>query len=128
MSLASVLQTAYSGMSAASAAVDAVSLNMANSLTHEYQAVHPLYATQPQEMGVEVAGYVTDTSAGPLVATSGDADPDADNGVVERSNTDVGDELVQLILASDAFEANVQVFDTADDLLVDLVHLRRQRW
>ena len=41
MSLASVLQSAHSGMSAASVAVDAVSLNMANSLTNRYKSFIP---------------------------------------------------------------------------------------
>ncbi len=125
MSLASVLQSAHSGMSAAAAAVDAVSLNMANSLTNRYKAVHPVFVTETAGQGVQVAGFVTDNSAGPLVVSTSDGGGDAASGVVELSNTDVGEELVQMILAADQFMANASVFETADDLLVELIQMRR---
>ena len=127
MSLASVLQSAHSGMSAAAAAVDAVSLNMANSLTKGYKAVHPVFVTETAGQGVQVAGFVTDNSAGPLVVSTSDGGGDA-SGLVELSNTDVGEELVQMILAADQFMANASVFETADDLLVDLIQMRREHW
>ena len=138
MSLGSVLQTAHSGMSAAAVAVDTVSHNLANSRTNGYKASRPVYATQATSshgggnplqigMGVQVTGFVTDNSQGPLVVSPGENGESAD-GITELSNTDVGVELVELILAEEQFLANASVFDTADDLLVDLIHLRRDRW
>ena len=46
-------------------------------------------------------------------------------GAVELSNTDIGDEIVELTLASTHFSANVEVFRTADSLLDELMHIRR---
>jgi flagellar hook protein FlgE len=139
MSLSSVLQTAYSGVSAATVAVDAVSQNMANSRTNGYKSIRPVYATQTTSsrgggnplhigMGVQVTGFVTDNSQGPLVVSSnllGGDDGDSADTLIELSNTDVGAELVELILASGQFSANANVFDTAGDLLDELINLGR---
>jgi len=147
MSLVSVFQTARSGLSAASVMVDAVSHNIANSQTNGYKASRPVYATQGTSahsggspfgigMGVQVTGFVTDYSQGPLVASSvqadweengwtGDGESWVGRGVVELSNTDVGESLVDLILSSEQFLANVSLTDTADIMLGELVDLGR---
>jgi flagellar basal body rod protein FlgC len=124
MSLASVLNTARSGMSAAVTSVEAVSHNLANSRTNGYKAVHPVFAEQRATggtlqigTGVEVTGIAVDNSPGPLVATS--------DGVVELSNTDIGTEMVNLILAKDQFMSNATVFDTAAGMLDVLFNLQR---
>lgn len=46
-------------------------------------------------------------------------------GAVELSNTDIGQGLVDLLLASTQFRANVQVLSTAGDLLDELANLGR---
>jgi flagellar basal body rod protein FlgG len=148
MSLASVFQTARSGLSAAVARVESVSHNIANSQTNGYKAREPVYATQGTSthgrenslqvgLGVQVAGYATDDSQGPLVASSV-ADRWGENGwvdgseswvgdgVIELSNTDVGDELVALILAEGLLLASASVIDTADSLLGELAYLERR--
>jgi len=144
MSLASVFQTARSGMSAATAMVDAVSHNLANSRTNGYKASRPVYATQGTSshgresslrvgMGVQVVGFVTDYSQGPLVVSRAEAgwgdegESWVGDGLVELSNTDVGESLVDLILASEQFLANANVLDTAGGLLDELVYLGRGR-
>jgi flagellar hook protein FlgE len=131
MSLASVLQTALSGMSAASVSVETVSHNLANMRTNGFKASRPIFATQspathtsdgnPLQVGtgVQVVGFAVDNSQGPLVA-----DPDGE-GVIELSNTDVGEELVELILAENQFAANAVVFGTANSLLDELIHVSR---
>jgi flagellar basal-body rod protein FlgC len=118
MSLASVLHTALSGMSAATVSLEAVSHNLANARTDGYKAIRPVFAEQVFGMGVTVTGFTTDNSPGPLV-------PDGD-GVVELSNVDYGEELVELILAEDHFQANAVVFDTAGDMLDVLLGLGRR--
>lgn len=139
MSLSSVLQTARSGMSAATVAVDAVSQNIANSQTNGYKAIRPVYATQATSsrgsgnplnigLGVQVAGFVTDNSQGSFVVSPSADGGESDVDLIELSNTDVGEELIELILASELFSANANVFETADDLLDELIHLRRDRW
>jgi flagellar hook protein FlgE len=150
MSLASVLQTALSGMSAAGFAIEVASNNLANARTNDFKSSRPVFATQsvrtlragsapnatggganPVQIGtgVNVAGVATDYSQGPLVI---DANPSNDGstspvpGTVELSNTDVGRNLVDLFLASNSFRANGIVFTAADSLLDELTYLRRQ--
>ena len=126
MSLASVLQTAHSGMAAAITSVEAVSHNLANSRTNRYKAIRPVFAEQTPSSrstlqigtGVQVTGFTTDHSQGPLVATS--------DGVVELSNTDVGEEIVELIMAENQFMASAKVFNTATEMLDVLLNLGRR--
>ena len=126
MSLASVLQTAHSGMSAAITSVEAVSLNLANSRTNGYKAIRPVFTEQLASSrgtlqigtGVQLAGFTTDNSQGPLVTTS--------DGAVELSNTDVGEEIVELIMAEDQFMASSIVFNTATEMLDVLLNLGRR--
>ncbi len=126
MSLASVLQTAHSGMAAAITSVEAVSHNLANSRTNGYKALRPVFAEQlPSSRGtsqigtgVQVTGFTTDDSQGPLATTS--------DGAVELSNTDVGEEIVELIMAENQFMANAIVFDTATEMLDVLLNLGRR--
>ncbi len=127
MSLASVLQTAHSGMAAAITSVEAVSHNLANSRTNGYKAIRPVFAEQTPSSrstlqigtGVQVTGFTTDHSQGPLVTTS--------DGAVELSNTDVGQEIVELIMAEDQFQANAIVFNTATEMLDVMLNLGRRR-
>ena len=126
MSLASVLQTAHSGMAAAVTSVEAVSHNLANSRTNGYKAIRPVFADQTASSGgrlqigtgVQVTGFTTDHSQGPLVTTS--------DGVVELSNTDVGEEIIELIMAEDQFQANAIVFNTATEMLDVMLNLGRR--
>jgi flagellar hook protein FlgE len=46
-------------------------------------------------------------------------------GATELSNTDIGQSIVDLVMASQHFRSNVAVLSTADDLLGELNHLRR---
>jgi flagellar hook protein FlgE len=46
-------------------------------------------------------------------------------GALERSNVDVGDELVQMIISQRAFQANSKIVSTADTLLGELINLKR---
>lgn len=157
MSLISVLQTAHTGLTAALVEVNAVSHNLSNSRTNGYKTIRPVNVTQPPGergaaiecgTGARVAGFTVDYTPGPLIAASRFTERDEirfedeawdtelptaieeqliDEGVIELSNTDVGEELVELILAEQQFLANANVFETADELLDELVHLKRRR-
>ena len=48
-------------------------------------------------------------------------------GATELSNADIGQNLIDLFMASDYFRANLAVLRTADSLLDELVELRRPR-
>ena len=139
MSLASVLQTASSGMSAASLTVNVVSNNLANARTNGFKASRTSFATQtPQTFdagsapdassggtnpaqignGVRSGGIVTDNSQGSIVlSNTGEA--------IELSNTDVGQNLIDLALASQQFRVSTALFRTANSLLDELVDLTR---
>jgi flagellar hook protein FlgE len=149
MSLASVLQTATSGMSGAVVTLEAASNNLANSRTNGFKQSRPIFATQPVNTlgpgsgpsatnggtnpveigtGVSVVGIATDYSQGPLVVSSNSSDDTSTSpvpGTVELANTDVARNLVDLLLSSNSFRANAAVFGTADHLLDELTNLRR---
>lgn len=157
MPLVSVLQTAHTGLTAAVVEVNAVSHNIANSRTNGYKVVRPVNVTQPPGergaaiqigTGVRVAGLEVGTSAGPFVVDKDHGEREElrfedqawdgelpwaieqqleDEGVIQLSNTDLGEELVAMILAEEEFLANANVFEAADELLGDLVHLKRGR-
>jgi flagellar hook protein FlgE len=95
MSLGSVLQTAVSGMLAATTSVRVASNNVANARTLGFKASRPQFATQPFStlrlgsppnarngganpaqigIGVMVAGFATDFSQGAIVASSNPLD------------------------------------------------------
>lgn len=62
----------------------------------------------------------------PQIVTPGSAGAaDVVDGALERSNTDLGRELIDLTLAGNLFRANLAVFYTADTLLDDLYRLTR---
>lgn len=46
-------------------------------------------------------------------------------GALEQSNVDVGDELVRMIIAQRTFQANSKIVSTADNLLGELINLKR---
>jgi flagellar hook protein FlgE len=46
-------------------------------------------------------------------------------GALEQSNVDVGDELVRMIIAQRSFQANSKIVSTADNLLGELINLKR---
>jgi flagellar hook protein FlgE len=151
MPLQSVLQTALSGISAATATFDAVGHNVANLRTNGYKAARPTFATQtpatrsvggeptasqggnnPLQIGtgVRLVGYETDRSPGSLVAarrtSAAWGNASESDGVVELSNVDLGDELVELFLGSNQFRANARVFGASSQLMDELVQLGRR--
>ena len=66
--------------------------------------------------GLPVVSRAGEAGAGEIVA-----------GAIELSNADVGESLVDLMLTSTQFRANVQVLRTADGLLDELMALGRAR-
>jgi flagellar hook protein FlgE len=150
MSLESVLQSAASGMSAAVVTLEVTSNNLANARTNGFKQSRPIFATQavntlgagsgpsatngganPVQIGtgVRVVSFATDNSQGPLVIDSNPSNDGSTSpvpGTVELSNTDVGRNLVDLLLASNSFRANGIVVRAAGSLLEDLTYLPRQ--
>jgi flagellar basal-body rod protein FlgC len=139
MSLASVFNIAGTGMSAQSTRLNTISSNIANaesvssSVDQTYRARHPVFATMFQQSmgdgsgslfaeqdqagsGVQVLGIVEDQSN--LVPRYEPNHPAADEGgYVYYPNVNVVEEMADMISASRAFQTNVEMMNTAKQML-----------
>ncbi|WP_372875660.1 flagellar basal body rod protein FlgC [Pseudomonas sp.] len=139
MSLASVFNIAGTGMSAQSTRLNTISSNIANaetvssSVDQTYRARHPVFATVFQQSmgdgsgslfaeqdqagsGVQVLGIVEDQSS--LVPRYEPNHPAADEGgYVYYPNVNVVEEMADMISASRAFQTNVEMMNTAKQML-----------
>ncbi len=92
--------------------------------TSDPMRIDPIEVPRPGESaypqsgptGVEVAGIVEDTTAGPRVYDPGHPDADAD-GFVEYPNVDMAQEMVGLMEARRAYEANATAFEAIKSML-----------
>jgi len=145
MSLASVFSIAGSGMSAQSTRLNTISSNIANaesvssSTEQTYRARHPVFATVFQQSqagdrgslfadqnqagrGVEVLGVVEDQSS--LTPRYEPNHPAADgDGYVYYPNVNVVEEMADMISASRAFQTNVEMMNTAKQMLQKVLTL-----
>jgi flagellar basal-body rod protein FlgC len=139
MSLASVFNIAGTGMSAQSTRLNTISSNIANaetvssSIEQTYRARHPVFATMFQQSlngdrgslfadqdqagsGVQVLGIVEDQSS--LTPRYEPTHPAADeNGYVYYPNVNVVEEMADMISASRAFQTNVEMMNTAKQMM-----------
>jgi flagellar basal-body rod protein FlgC len=138
MSLASVFNIAGTGMSAQSTRLNTISSNIANaetvssSVDQTYRARHPVFATMFQNAqqgsdslfadqdqsgaGVQVLGVVEDQSS--LTPRYEPNHPAADaNGYVFYPNVNVVEEMADMISASRAFQTNVEMMNTAKQMM-----------
>jgi flagellar basal-body rod protein FlgC len=67
--------------------------------------------------GVQVAGVVQDPSPFQLVYDP--TNPDAVNGYVEMPNVDISTEMVDMMSAQQAYQANVTAFDAGKQMDMD---------
>ena len=81
-------------------------------------------ASGSQPGGVEVAGITQDQTPGKLVYDPGHPDADA-NGYVQMPNVDPVAEMVDLISASRAYEANVTAMNAAKQMFSKTLDLLR---
>jgi flagellar basal-body rod protein FlgC len=138
MSLASVFNIAGTGMSAQSTRLNTISSNIANaetvssSIDKTYRARHPVFATMFQNAqqgsdslfadqdqagsGVQVLGVIEDQSS--LTPRYEPNHPAADaSGYVYYPNVNVVEEMADMISASRAFQANVELMNTAKQMM-----------
>ncbi len=147
MSLMNVFDIAGSGMSAQSVRLNATSSNIANAesvssnVDETYRARHPVFAAQLQsEMqktpfgfsattpdagsGVNVLGIVE--SDAPLQMRYEPGHPAADeNGYVAYPNVNIVEEMANMISASRAFQTNVDVMNSAKQMMQQALTLGR---
>ncbi|MDO9321727.1 MAG: flagellar basal body rod protein FlgC [Pseudomonas sp.] len=138
MSLASVFNIAGTGMSAQSTRLNTISSNIANaetvssSIDKTYRARHPVFATMFQNAqqgsdslfadqdqagsGVQVLGVIEDQSS--LTPRYEPNHPAADaSGYVYYPNVNVVEEMADMISASRAFQTNVEMMNTAKQMM-----------
>jgi len=123
------ISSAQSGLSAMTTSMAATANNVANVNTDGYKSKDVRLETGPQGQGVRVADVATDNSAGgyrPAAVSSqneaGVYEPTA--GLVETSNVDLAQQSVDMVETSRAFEANIAVVRTQDDLVGTLLDMR----
>jgi flagellar basal-body rod protein FlgC len=129
MSLLKIFDVAGSGMAAQSARLNTTASNMANadslasSEATAYHAKQPLFSAVQQQVngqmesgGVRTLG-ITESQA-PIQARYEPSNPLADaNGNVYSSNVNTVDELVNMISASRSYQNNVEVMNSAKQLM-----------
>jgi flagellar basal-body rod protein FlgC len=129
MSLLRIFDVAGSGMAAQSARLNTTASNMANadslasSEAAAYHAKQPLFSAVQQQVngqmenaGVRTLG-ITESQA-PIQSRYEPSNPLADaNGYVYSSNVNPVDELVNMISASRSYQNNVEVMNSAKQLM-----------
>jgi len=87
-------------------------------------------ATFPNEAGLSAVGgglfSSTEAAGAPIEANPGSgANGIIQSGALEMSNVDIAEEMVDMILAQRAFEANARMITPADEMLRTITNLRR---
>ncbi len=130
MSLLNVFNISASGMSAQSVRLNTTASNIANadsvssSIDQTYRARHPVFAAemqkaaagQEQSVGVDVLGIVE--SSEPLRVEYSPEHPMADkDGYIYKPNVNVIEEMTNMISASRSYQTNVQLAESAKNML-----------
>ena len=142
MSLFNVLNIASSGMNAQTVRLNTTASNIANadsvasSVDKTYRARHPVFAVQAQDVaasslsgddsangnGVDVLGIVE--SNAPLQKRFQPDHPAADEqGYVTYPNVNIVEEMANMMSASRSFETNVEVANSAKQMLQRILTL-----
>ncbi len=135
MSMFKIFDTAASGMSAQSLRLNTVASNMANvdsvssSIEETYKARQPVFSAllnqlNPDEpaVGVQIKGIVE--SDAPLNMEYAPNHPKAnEEGYIFRPNVNVMEEMANMISASRSYQSNVEVVNTAKQLMVATLRL-----
>jgi flagellar basal-body rod protein FlgC len=135
MSSFKIFDVAGSGMSAQSVRLNTTASNLANAdsvssdPTQVYRAKHPLFeaiktglGTNAANAGVSVRGIVENQA--PPTARYEPGNPLADaNGYVYAPNVNTVEEMVDMISASRSYQNNVEVMNTAKDLMLATLKL-----
>ncbi|MED5526721.1 MAG: flagellar basal body rod protein FlgC [Pseudomonadota bacterium] len=135
MSLYRIFDIAGSAMSAQSVRLNTTASNLANadsissSVNTTYKSRQPVFAValddaqaDQQGVGVKVLGVVE--SQKPLVKEYNPDHPMADkDGFIYKPNVNVVEEMTNMISASRSYQTNVQVADTAKQMLMRTLQL-----
>lgn len=134
MDLNNVMDIAGTAMSAQSVRLNTTASNLANadsissSIDQTYKARHPVFAAIQQALqqqgvgGVQVKGIVE--SSAPVQQRYQPDHPQADaNGYIYQPNVNLVEEMANMISASRSYQTNVQVANTAKQMLARTLQL-----
>jgi len=135
MSSFKIFDIAGSGMSAQSVRLNTTASNLANAdsvtgdPTKVYKAKHPLFeavratlGTNNSSTGVNVKGIVESQAAPSARYEPGNPLADT-NGYVYAPNVNTVEEMVDMISASRSYQNNVEVMNTAKDMMLATLRL-----
>lgn len=120
--LCSAMRISSSGMSAERLRMDVISSNIANANTIQTATSEPYrrktLAVAPDEEGVKVVAIVDDQRAFPEVQ-----DPNNPEKRVKKSNVNPIEEMVNMIAASRAYEANIAAFNSSKGMMRNALNI-----
>lgn len=126
-----MVDIAVSGLRAQSLRLNLISANIANAETthtatgRPYRRQDVVLATTPENLGgVTVISIAQDQSAFQSVLIPGHPDAD-EQGYVEMPNVQLPTEMMNLVFASRAYEANVAVLKRYQDMVETTIELLR---
>lgn len=132
MSLLNILNVAGSAISAQSQRLNVTASNLANADAvagpdgKTYKARQVIFQTQPMggtgTAGVKVSGVVEDNSPGKRVHDPNHPLADA-QGYITNSNVNVVEEMVNMISASRSYQNNVEMMNTAKQMVMKTLQL-----
>jgi len=129
MSMFDAIEISGSGLSVQRARMDVIAENIANAETTRtpeggpYRRLQLLVAPAERPAGgVEAAGLVVDNSPLRQVYDPSHADADAE-GYVQMPNVDVAIEMVDMLAASRAYEANARALRVAREMAQDAINI-----
>ena len=126
MSLNAALRVSSSGLTAERFRMDVISGNIANANTSGVNGQDPYrrrtVLLSGDADGVMVQGVVTDASELPTKIDFADPNHDA-QGRVRVSNVQPVTEMVDMLSASRAYEANVAAFNSAKEMIKDALSI-----
>lgn len=132
----SIFSVSASALAAQRQRMNVIASNLANAHTTRtaeggpYRRQDVVFATQLQEagqselQGVKVSGIVRDESPFKMVFDPGHPDADKD-GFVAMPNVNVIEEMVNMMMASRAYEASVTTFNTSKTMFMKTLELGR---
>lgn len=123
MSLNSALRISSSGLAAERFRMDVISSNIANANTMKVNGQDPYrrrdVSLQGGPDGVQITGIVQDQRPFREVVDRGNPNADPKTGVVTYSNVEPVEEMVNMLTASRAYEANIAAFNSAKGMIRD---------
>jgi flagellar basal-body rod protein FlgC len=127
MSLNSILQTSASGLTAERFRMDVISANIANANSTGVNGQDPYRRRDVQltggPNGVRIAGVVEDQRPFRQVVDRSNPNADPNTGIVTYSNVEPVEEMVNMMTASRAYEANIQAFNSAKSMIQNAISI-----